>query len=101
MFHGATVPLWPGPSETHSLRGSDPQYAEQLSFLRLIQTEKITGVILCASSQARVTGPSTKILFLLYISTSQKIIENGLAAKKINQNIAEYSQRELIFFLWR
>ena len=101
MFHGATVPLWPGPSETHSLRGSDLQRAEQLSFLGLIQTEKITGVILLASSHARVTGPSTKILFLLYISTSQKIIENGLAAKKINQNITEYSQRELIFFLWR
>ena len=100
MFHGATVPLWPGPSETHSLRGSDLQNAEQLSFLGLIQTEKITGVILCASSQARVTGPSTKILFLLYISTSQKIIENGLAAKKINQNITAYSQRALIFFLW-
>ena len=46
MFHGATVPLWPGPSETHSLRGSDPQIAEQLSFLGLFQTEKITGVIL-------------------------------------------------------
>ena len=101
MFHGATVPLWPGPSEIHSLWGSDLQNAEQLSFLGLIQTEKITGVILWASSQARVTGPSTKILFLLYISMSQKIIENGLAAKKINQNITEYSQRELIFFLWR
>ena len=46
MFHGATAPLWPGPSETHSLRGSDLQSAEQLSFLGLIQTEKITGVIL-------------------------------------------------------
>tara|TARA_Y100001968_G_scaffold132926_1_gene121272 strand:- start:371 stop:472 length:102 start_codon:yes stop_codon:yes gene_type:complete len=32
---------------------------------------------------------------------SQKIIEKGLAAKKINQNITEYSQRALIFFLWR
>ena len=100
MFHGATVPLWPGPSKINSLRGSDLRNAEQLSFLGLIQTEKITGVILWASSQARVTGPSTKILFLLYISTSQKIIENGLAAMKINQNITEYSQRELIFFLW-
>ena len=46
MFHGATVPLWPGPFETHSRRGSDLQSAEQLSFLGLIQTEKITGVIL-------------------------------------------------------
>ena len=100
MFHGATVPLWPGPSKINSLRGSDLQNAEQLLFLGLIQTEKITGVILWASSKARVTGPSTKILFLLYISTSQKIIENGLAAMKINQNITEYSQRELIFFLW-
>ena len=100
MFHGATVPLWPGPSEIHSLWGSDLQNAEQRSFLGLIQTEKITGVILCASSHARVTGPSTKILFLLYISTSQKIIENGLAATKINQNITAYSQRALIFFLW-
>ena len=100
MFHGATVPLWPGPAEIHSLWGSDLQNAEQLSFLGLIQTEKITGVILWASSHARVTGPSTKILFLLYISTSQKIIENGLAAMKINQNITAYSQRALIFFLW-
>ena len=46
MFHGATDPLWPGPSETHSLRGSDLLIAEQLSFLGLFQTEKITGVIL-------------------------------------------------------
>ena len=100
MFHGATVPLWPGPSKIHSLWGSDLQYAEQLLFLGLIQAEKITGVILWASSHARVTGPSTKILFLLYISTSQKIIENGLAAMKINQKITAYSQRALIFFLW-
>ena len=59
MFHGATVPLWPGPSKIYSLRGSDLQYAEQLLFLGLIQAEKITGAILWASSQARVTGPST------------------------------------------